>query len=198
MKKLILKTAFITLGVALVLAISVFGIVSLSAPYAMMNFTASMGLETISGDYAFQEYERSGNIDCLVRSFLIAAESENYKSAEDRFEIICEEEDLFEEYCKTASVPEREGVPAYSYRDYVMGRAACVKYLLKREDALSFAIGETAKSFPEGNPVVALAALAASRKDAAFCASVLDALPGAGFEDSDYYRNIITILEGVQ
>lgn len=198
MKKLILKTALITFGVAIVLAISVFGIVSLSAPYAMMKFTASIGLETISGDYAFQEYERSGSIECLARSFLIAAENGKYASAEDRFEKICGEEERFEQYCKEVSVPSQEGVPAYSYRDYVMGRAACVKYALKRSDAISFAVENTEKNFPAGNPCVALAAAAASAKDGETCSALASALRGGGFEESNYFLNIVSILEGVQ
>lgn len=74
MKKTITRTALITLGITLIVAIAVFGIVSFCLPSVMMDFTASLGMKSLSGDYAFQEYERSGNIDCLVRSFVIAAE----------------------------------------------------------------------------------------------------------------------------
>ena len=45
MKKLVLKTALITFGAALVLVALVFIIVSSSSPVAMMNLTASMGME---------------------------------------------------------------------------------------------------------------------------------------------------------
>ena len=198
MKKVILKTALITLGVALILAISVFGIVSLSAPYAMMKFTASMGLDSVSGDYAFQEYERSGDIDCLVRSFLIAAESESYSRAKERFGKMQEEGEKVEAYFKEASVPTGEGIPAYSFRDYVMGRAACVKYALEEEDAISFAVAETKEAFPEGNPVAALTAAAASAKDKETCAALLAAVRAKNFEASAYYNSVIKILEGVQ
>ena len=198
MKKVILKTALITLGAALVLAISVFGIVSLCAPYAMMKFTASMGLETISGDYAFQEYERSGNIDCLVRSFLIAAEHKKYSSAEKRFDKMQEEGEKVETYLAEASVPTGDGIPAYSFRDYVMGRAACVKYALKEEDAISFAVAETALNFPEGNPVVALTVAAATAEDAETCGALLAAMREKNFEATAYYNQIVNILEGVQ
>ena len=194
MKKTILKTALITLAIAIVLAISIFGIVSLSAPYAMMKFTASMGLDTISGDYAFQEYERSGNIDCLVRSFLIAAEDENYTAAAERFEKIEAEGEKFEAYCKEASVPKGEGIPAYSLRDYVMGRAACVKYALGAEDAIDFAVAETEAAFPEGNPAAALAAAAVAQKDAQFCAKLLSALEGAELEHGAYYETVDAAL----
>ena len=198
MKKVILKTALITLGVALVLAISVFGIVSLCAPYAMMKFTASMGLDSVSGDYAFQEYERSGNIECLVRSFLIAAEHKKYSRAEERFEKMQEEGEKVETYLAESSVPTGEGIPQYSFRDYTMGRAACVKYALGRDDAISFAVAETALNFPEGNPVVALTAAAASAEDKETCAALLAAMREKNFEATAYYNQIVTILEGVQ
>lgn len=73
MKKLILKTAFITLGVTIVLAFAVFGIVSLVAPAQMMELTLSLGLERIGADYAYQEYERSGDTVYLARAFEICA-----------------------------------------------------------------------------------------------------------------------------
>ena len=198
MKKLILKTALITLGVALILAISVFGIVSLAAPYAMMKFTASMGLDSISGDYAFQEYERSGNIECLVRSFLIAAEHKKYSRAEERFGKIQEEGEKAEAYFEEAAIPTDENLPSYALRDYVMGRAACVKYALGREDAVSFAVAETNAAFPEGNPAAALTLAAASEKDKETCAALLAAVRERNFEPSGYYNTIIKILEGVQ
>ena len=200
MKKVILKTALITLSVALILAVSVFGIVSLSAPYAMMKFTASMGLDSVSGDYAFQEYERSGNIECLVRSFLIAAEDENYTGAKERFGKMQEEKEKVEAYFAEAKAPSEtdDRIPAYSLRDYAMGRAACVKYALKEEDAVSFAVAETGEAFPEGNPVAALTVAAAGAKDKETCAALLAAIRAKNFAPSAYYNQIVTILEGVQ
>ena len=73
MRKIVFKTIFITLGIVLILAISAFGILSFAAPKAMMNFSASLGLDAISGDYAYQEYRRSGDIDYLAYAFEVAA-----------------------------------------------------------------------------------------------------------------------------
>ena len=176
------------------MTISVFGIVSVTAPYAMMQFTAAIGLETLSGDYAYQEYERSGDMDCLARSFLIAVQHKKYRTAEERFEILCKE-DRFDEYCDGVEAPDVLG--GYSYRDFLFGRAAIVKYHLKREDALSFAVDKTDASFPAGNPVTALAVEAASEKDADFCAALLEALEGGGFAQNDRYLSLVAILEGV-
>ena len=70
MRKIILKTALITLGVVIVLAVAAFGIASLCVPAAMSDLTYSLGMEAISSDYAFQEYERSGSLAYLSRSSL--------------------------------------------------------------------------------------------------------------------------------
>lgn len=203
MKKLVLKTAFVTLGVTLVLAIAAFGIVSLCAPSVMMDFTASLGMETVSGDYAYQEYERSGDIACLARSFEIAAEHKNDAKAKQRFELLYEKEgEAFADYCEQRdgeSLP--DGVPQLSYRGYVCGLAACVYYRLAKtaeddEKAVEFAVSETEASFPAGNPVVALSLEAVQADDPAFCSLLLGAVRQAGFSAGNAdYNNIVTILE---
>ena len=148
MKKLIIKTAFITLGVTLILAIAAFGIVSLCAPAVMMDLTASLGMTDISGDYAYQEYERSREISYLARSFEIAAEREDDVKAQQRFGQLYKHE-AFSEYCVSRdeqALP--DGIPALSYRGYVCGLAACVEYRLARMDeardeTIAFAVSET-------------------------------------------------------
>ncbi len=202
MKKIVLKTAFITLGVALILAVSIFGIASLCAPITMMKLTASLGMQGISGDYAFQEYERSGDIDCLARSFVISAEQHSDRTANDRFTIFYGL-DGFSSYCEAqAGIADNiAGFPVYSYRAYICGLEACVKYRLAESDegedeAIAFALSETAESFPSGNPVVALSVEAVKREDKAFCERILSALRGAALQtESADYQNMIKILE---
>ena len=99
MRKIVFKTIFITLGVVLILAISAFGILSFAAPKAMMSFTSSLGLDAISGDYAYQEYRRSGDIEYLARAFEIAAFEGRSDAAAERFEELYENEG-FSDYCK--------------------------------------------------------------------------------------------------
>ncbi len=201
MKKLILKTIFITCGIALMLLFAVFGIVSLWAPSAMMNFTASLGMETVSGDYAFQEYERSGNISCLARSFLIASRHKDDRNADQRFEILFGLEG-FGEFCESQNTS-GEGVPAVSYRSYLCGQAAEVKYRLaktaeEKEAVCSFAVEETTADFPSGNPVIALTLALAEAKDGTASDILLTKISGKGFEQNLDYRNIINILEAVE
>lgn len=209
MKKTITRTALITLGITLIVAIAVFGIVSFCLPSVMMDFTASLGMKSLSGDYAFQEYERSGNIDCLVRSFVIAAEKENDRIADDRFGILYGEEnseqrDRFDVYCNGYEIDSSEaGNVNVAMRPYLLGLASRVKYRLaktseeRRESVCEFAIGATDKSFPQGNPVVYLSVEAVGKRDGAFCKLMLEKIGDAGFERNADYDNIVKLLEGV-
>lgn len=204
MKKLVVKTSFITLGVCLILILSLFGLLSLLVPYAMANFTSNLGLDTLSGDYAYQEYERSGDINYLARSFEIAAERGGARKADERFELLVAHE-KFEEYCLSrdgSTDGAQSGSAAYRYEDYVYGQGACVKYRLavtetEKAAVCAFALAHTKDSFPSGNPVVLLTVEAANKKDGAFCAMLLTRLraDGRDFSESTDYASIIKILE---
>ncbi len=201
-KKIFWKTIILTLCAVFILAVSAFGIASLLAPEAMMDFTASIGLESISGDYAYQEYERSGDVACLARSFIVSADMKNDRTAEDRFARLYEHES-FSEYCaeQDEAVSKQEGLTGYSYRSYVCGLAARVRYRLSdektEEEVIEFALSETGKNFPQGNPMVALTVEAARAEDTEFCRRLSESLRGGGFEESKDYLNMIKILEGV-
>ncbi len=200
MKKLILKTAFITVGILLILAISVFGLTSLWAPAAMMDFTASLGLTSISGDYAYQEYERSGSLSCLSRAFLTAADAGHYGTAEKRFTLLYEDE-TFDAFCTAQdSLNPVEGTEV-TYKSYLCAQAARVKYRLSKTEeedlaVCTFAFAETAQNFPTANPVIMLAVEAAGREDTEFCVLLLDELEKQSFEQNEDYHNIVKILRG--
>ena len=208
MKKIIIKTALITLGISLVLAVAVFGIVSFCFPYVMMDFTASLGMTNLSGDYAYQEYERSGSIDCLARSFVIAAERGSDRTAQERFSILYGEDESearekFEAYCASYKVDSSNaGNVEVSIRSYILGLACRVKFRQAKpgnwEDVCAFAISVTEKSFPQGNPVIYLAIEAIGNKNSAFCATLLTQLSGAGFEENKDYLSIVGLLEETQ
>lgn len=207
MRKTITRTALITLGITLVMAIAVFGIVSFCFPYVMMDFTDSLGMKSLSGDYAYQEYERSGDVNCLVRSFVIAAEKERDRIADDRFTILYGEDesearDKFNEYCDSYEIDtSNEGNIEVSMRSYLLGLASRVKYRLAKTseegEVCEFAIKATDKSFPQGNPVVYLAVEAVEKNDDAFCKLLREKIEDYGFEQNTVYHNIIKLLEGV-
>lgn len=198
MKKLILKTALITFGGAVVLLVLIFVILSFAAPKAMMDFTGSLGMDGVSGNFAYAEYERSGDLDCLARSFLIAAETDDAVASE-RWEKLYGDEN-FSSYCETGA-PDAEELPAYGYRDYLMGTAVRVRYRLaataeEKTAVIDFAISETDKSFPAGNPVIALAAEALKAQDGGVLQQLSAALEASDFQKNDDYMRLQEALEG--
>lgn len=202
-KRLVIKTIIVTFSIVIILAVAAFGIVSLCAPGIMIGFSDSLGLTGISGDYAYQEYERTGSLECLARSFFISAERKNDRTADMRFELLYENE-MFDDFCieqNEAVVP--EGIEGYDYRNRICGIAACVKYRLARSgdtsyeyDAIiSFAFGETKKDFLPGNPVIAVGVEAIKAEDGGFCKQLLEEMRAYGFEQNQDFQEITKLLE---
>lgn len=181
MRKIVFKTIFITLGIVLILAISAFGILSFAAPKAMMNFSASLGLDAISGDYAYQEYRRSGDINYLAYAFEVAANEGRPDAAAERFEEFYENEG-FTDYCTEQDGQELgEDIPKLNYRSYACGLGACALYAVAETDeekleVYTFALSETSEEFEPSNPVVSLALAISEADDAEFCGIILDNL----------------------
>ena len=179
MRKIVFKTIFITLGIVLILAISAFGILSFAAPKAMMNFSASLGLDAISGDYAYQEYRRSGDINYLAYAFEVAANEGRPDAAAERFEEFYENEG-FTDYCKAQEGEDLgEDIPKLKYRSYACGLGACALYAVAETDeekleVYTFALSETSGEFEGNNPLCSLSSAAAGAGDAAFCKTILD------------------------
>ena len=208
MNKLIFKTALITLGIALILAVSAFGIISFCAPAVMMELFDSVGLENISGDYAYQQYQISKEISYLARSFEIAAAHEKNSLALERFtefygEDGSEQRASFAEYCKEQNEVELpKGVPEYDYRSYVCARAAVIKYRLalteeEKEEVVTFALSETDDELSAECPVVALSVETAQKADGDFCIRLLLSILSERRlnGENEYYQNIVKILE---
>ena len=59
MRKTIVKTALITLGVVLTLIILTFTVFSLFFPKVMLNLTSDMGLDGFALTYSEQQYKNS-------------------------------------------------------------------------------------------------------------------------------------------
>lgn len=177
--------------------LSLFGVLSLFVPYEMSNFTYSLGLYTLSGDYAYQEYERSGDINYLARSFEIAYRHGSARKAETRFDCLVAHEG-FSDYCAAIDAAEEDTIRS---EDFFYGMGACVKYRLAKTEeekraVCAFAMEHTADSFPSGNPMMALSVEGANKQDEAFCSLLLSALQGErSFEENEYYTNIVKFLK---
>ena len=181
MRKIIFKTIFITLGIVLILAISAFGILSFAAPKTMMQFAASLGLDAISGDYAYQEYRRSGDIDYLAYAFEVSAVEGRAETAAERFDAFYTNEG-FSDYCKEQDGTDLgEDIPKVNYRSYACALGAVVRYKVAATDeekleVYTFALSETSGEFEPSNPLMSLAVAASEAGDAAFCAVLCDKL----------------------
>ncbi|MCI9504931.1 MAG: hypothetical protein HFE26_06045 [Clostridia bacterium] len=212
MKKLIFKTAFITFGVALIFLIAIFGIVSFSAPVAMMEFTASLGLDGISGDYAYQAYASTAGgekLSYLVRAFEISVENGNNRTARSRFEELFGEDGSerrteFEEFCREWKPGEDGDVSVpfqnYSYRGYLCGTAANVYYRLAKTEeakakAFEFAFAQTPALDCGNSPVRYLALESALAHDAEFCVDIYERLQSDEYERNEAYGQIEDILK---
>lgn len=207
MKKTVFKTLIISLCVIALLGVAAFGLASLISPRTMMDFTAQIGLDEMSGDFAYREYERSGDVDCLARSFLIAAENAQDKKADERFEKLYADPG-FDEHCKeqdaivlasAESDEEREAFSKISYRSYVCGVAARVRYRLHAleglDELIAFAAAETDDAHPDLCAAYQLAEEAASAGDRAACEKLLQALGGKIPEGSQIYSDIERLME---
>ncbi|MDE7158344.1 MAG: hypothetical protein K2N74_02110 [Clostridiales bacterium] len=218
MKKLILKTALLTFAISLVFLLAIFGIMSFAAPTVMMKFTASLGMDGISGDYAYQAYKSSSGEDrlsYLVRAFETAAERGDNRVARDRFAELFGEEDSerraeFEAYCAEQAklqFPEGtsdkviESYKNFSYRGYLCGQAACVYYRLakndeEKADALAFAFAQTGETLSvENSPLYYLALESAEENDGQFCLSIYDGMNERSYEQNKAYQKIETALK---
>lgn len=210
MKKIVFKTIITTVCVLILLGVAAFGIASLISPRAMMEFTSEIGLEEMSGDFAYREYVRSEDVGCLARAFLISAEAGRDRKADERFDLLyarddfsahCEEQDALmrkNAEDETASETEKEMFLTTSYRSYLCGKAACIKYRLKdgsSAEIVAFAVSETKVDYPSLCAASALAGEALAAGDAETAQAVLTALDGAGMREAAVYREIEMLLE---
>ena len=192
MKKLIIKTAAITFGVALVVMLMAFGICSFAVPQVMMQFTDYIGLEEASADYAYVAYQRSGEVEYIAHASEIAI-----RRSRDEVIILRLEEfmndDQFAEYCSGA---DGEDAQPGGYAQYIYGNYACALYRTgEKQEATDFAFSVNEESFPRNNAIVALVFEAISAKDKAQCAEISSRLSGCPYVGEEYCQNIISILE---
>ena len=201
MRKLVFKTMLVTLGVVIVVAIALLGVLSMCAPAAMCDFTYSLGMGSISAGYAYQEYQRSGDLNSLARSVELLAGTDDEKTVE-RFDLLYQAEG-FEEMCALRDEQNVATVKLLgSYRDFILGVGVRAKYRLadtqeEKTEILRFALAQTEREFPVANPLYALSVEAALHEDEEFCARILESFESVAFEQNAGYTKIVTILKEV-
>ena len=99
MKKLVIKTALITLGAIIVVALAAYGIVARVAPSTLADFYAKMHNYSLTVKYEQRQYERSGEFSDLAA---LCAELDERRDAEKtaKFVAMLVDDEGFSEYCK--------------------------------------------------------------------------------------------------
>ena len=201
MQKLVLKTALITLASVLVLALLVYGVLSLFVPSAMVSLTDKLGMDGACARYSVSVYEKTGDIDDLASAVERSYGAERYGDAAEYGVILLERED-FSSYCER-----RENAMAGQKYDYAQFAAGIVSVSLyydgQTDAAVKVAFDAVGSSFPTGNAVIYLLSAACdAEKDADTCRILLTALqelrgqlPAGAQEDAEAVSQWITLLE---
>lgn len=123
MRKTIVKTALITLGVVLTLIILTFTVFSLFFPKVMLNLTSDMGLDGFALTYSEQQYKNSKSLTDL-EDLLYRANELNRTDIIVAYSLDMIDSDKFEEFSNS-----RSNTGDLSYKSYVIGN-----YLLALKD----------------------------------------------------------------
>ena len=123
MRKTIVKTALITLGVVLTLIILTFTVFSLFFPKVMLNLTSDMGLDGFALTYSEQQYKNSKSLNDL-EDLLYRANELSRTDIIVAYSLDMIDSDKFEEFSNS-----RSNTGDLSYKSYVIGN-----YLLALKD----------------------------------------------------------------
>lgn len=173
MKRLIVKTAGITLAVIVGLAVLGFGSMTLFAPGAMANLCKRTGSYRTAAWYAGLEYQKTKDIGDLREVIYLSDLLQRYDSLKEYCPQMLDHAD-FEAFCRAADQAEDSPyVQLGGYRTFVYSVYAEALYRTgEKESALTVAVDETAKSgYTEINPVRALISCAA--EDRSFLTQLL-------------------------
>ena len=184
MQKLVLKTALITLASVLVLALLVYGVLSLFVPSAMVSLTDKLGMDGACARYSVSVYEKTGDIDDLAAAVERSYGAERYGDAAEYGVILAGQK--------------------YDYAQFAAGIVSVSLYYDGQTDAaVKVAFDAVGSSFPTGNAVIYLLSAACdAEKDADTCRILLTALqelrgqlPAGAQEDAEAVSQWITLME---
>ena len=197
MGKLIVKTAAVTFSLLVAVALMLFGIVSLSAPAAMMELTDSLGMNGASAYYSVAVYDRSGDISDLAVAVEKSYDVGHYTDAAEYGQKMLGD-DAFAEYC-AARDEDTEGSSSIlgDYRQYATGMVASAEYFCGEKDAaLDIAFAQLGKnSFPANNAFMYLRNAAVQSEDKEFCGKILERCAGITPQDAQDVKVLQNFLD---
>lgn len=154
MFKVIFKTAVKAVFIVAILALIVFGVLSLGFPGTMADLCERTGNYSMATGYASLNYTYSGNVNDLNRCFADSVYAKNDNDIVKFGDKLCADE-KFAEVCEINSkTVETAGgtIVEIDYRQYVYGNLACAKYRKgDKEGAVS--VANTAMEGVQGFPV---------------------------------------------
>lgn len=205
MKKIVVKTALITIGLVLAGLAAAFAVASLGFPRQMSDFFASSGNYSFATGYASLSYNYTKDFNDLVLCAdysILSGDDGNVISfcsklaGNENFGAYCIERDA-----ETQRRLEESGVSdygSYNYRQYVMGNLACSQYALGyKDEAVKTAASAMEGGFPKNNALAMLAIKACSEVDAELKEELFQKISSVTPEpqEEEYLAQILEILK---
>lgn len=203
MFKVVFKTAVkAIIGVA-ILALVVFGVLSLGFPSTMAGLCENTGNFSMAAGYASLSYTYSGDVNDLNRCF-----ADNVQAGNDndtvRFGEKLIQDEKFGEVCETNSktVTTENGKVFIDYKQFVYGHVACAKYRLgDREAALEAAKSamDGVENFPKNNALATLSLQVIQKADKDTAEKILAELErfSPADDEKNYYNTLKSELTKV-
>ena len=148
MKKLIIKTAAITLAAIILTALLIYGALAAFSPKSLAEFYDNAGNAGLAREYYARTYEKSGDINDLYVFCVKADEKGDAAKSAKYLEVITDKQD-FEEFCRDKDVGY---TVKFSTADFLRGKCVAANYYAfginkAVESALSF----TGNAYAENN-----------------------------------------------
>ncbi len=126
MKKLVLKTASLTLAVVVALIALIYGSLALFAPASLARFYEGVDNYSLSAKYYEKQYDKSGEIEDLYTLCLKVDGYNDADRAEKYLELLIDNDSQsFNTFCSKKDNAERLSI---STKEYIIGKYTCAVY----------------------------------------------------------------------
>ncbi len=148
MKKLILKTALITLGAILAVICILYGIFALALPLTMANFFENLGMQDASVSFYELQYENTGEYEDLAL-LCVKVNAENDYTRAEKYLTLFVNDSAFSTYIQSF---DEKNTGAITGQEYFYGKLAIAHQKLGGvEEFLPFAIESVKEGYSEFN-----------------------------------------------
>ena len=188
MKKLIIKTAAITLAAIILTALLIYGELAAFSPKTLAEFYDKAGNAGLAREYYARTYEKSGDINDLYVFCVKADEKDDAAKSAKYLEIITNS-DGFEEFCRNKDAGYAVKV---STADFLRGKSVAANYYaFGVNKAVQSALSFTGNAYAENNAFTLFISGCAkefSTEDKAAISSALENVKTSLVSESDLAR----------